>query len=273
MKNFNIKSNKLIDKALLDDFNTKVNEKESFEYKIILIILICINLLEISFFIIFKFHIFNLTQLNTETSFSITDKENTNKRKENQINEKLVQLYSSKKVFHHEYLQIIKSKEEYDRIVGWLNSNYFEMYLCYSNTNETRYSYEPFNYCKYNKVLFILLKTSNGHRFGGALFNFYYNYNEIYDNRAFLFNFDSNTVFKVNNPNKPFTFFKKEERLVFGDEDLVIDFKFKYQQGYANFPKEFGDIDINTINDLTGGNTNFTIVGIEIITLINYDDI
>lgn len=265
-----MKNSEQINTISIEDFNTKSKQKTALIYKLIIVLLIIINIFIIVFFFVFKSQITSFKQLNEQTSSSITSKEVANKIQDSDINSKLVSLYSARG-FHHECLQIVKNKKEYDTIMVWINSFYPEMYLCYSSSEKTLYSYGPFDYCKYSNILVIVLETNDGNRFGGVIFTFDYNSDKSFDQRAFLFNLNTNKVFKVDKASNAYTFYKEEERLVFGEDDLVINFDFKKKESYAKFPINYGDKDNNTISDLTGRNCNFAIIGIEIITKFDYE--
>lgn len=252
----------------IEEYNKKQQETTLILFKIIIFLLGITNSFIIVFFFIFGYHISTIKATNMYVSGDLDKKEKDNYINDKIINKKLVALYTASQVFHNEYLQIIKNEEEYNRLMNWLETTYSQAYLCYSNTANSGFNYDPFHFCKYNMGLIFMFRTYEGNRFGAAIFNFAYeNFEFIEDRNAFLFNLDTNKIFEVKNAKHAYSFQKDIDRLVFGDEDLVIDFYFQTQRIYSKFPRNYGNSN-NTLYDLIGEeaiNGQLSINGLEII--------
>lgn len=252
----------------IEEFNKKRQETTLILFKIIIFLLGITNSFIIVFFFIFRYHVSAIKATNMHISGDIDKKEKDNYINDKIINKKLVALYTASQVFHNEYLQIIKNEEEYNRLMKWLGTNYSQCYLCYSNTANSGFSYDPFRFCQYNTGLIFMFRTYEGNRFGAVIFNFaYYDIEFIEDRNAFLFNLDTNKIFEVKNAKHAYSFEKDIDRLVFGDEDLVIDFNFQTQRISSKFPRNYGNSN-NTLYDFIGEeaiNGQLSINGLEII--------
>lgn len=265
-------NNKPKEGVTIEEFHEK-NKMNRISYlKIIILLLGIVNII----IVIFSFILLSNTSAIRDSNIAINndieikEKEYLNNNK--MINKKLVALYSSYRIFYYKYLQLIKTEDEYNRIMEWLGTKYQDVYLCFSNTGTSGYGYDPFYYCQFNTVLVFIYRTYKGHRFGFVLFNFdYYLTGVIKDEKAFLFNFDNKKIFEVNNSSNAYSFNKDENKLVIGNEDLVIDFTFQNQRCYSKFPNNYGKPG-DTLFDLIGEeavNEHLSLHGLEIVAKYN----
>lgn len=95
-----------------------------------------------------------------------------------------------------------------------------------------------------------------------------YNYDvsESTGNYAFLFNLDTMKTFQMKLFCHAYTINYKKQSIVFGNEDLVINYNLiDGEESYSKFPEAYGHKN-NTLEDLTGGEEYFKFKRFEVLS-------
>ena len=162
-------------------------------------------------------------------------------------------------------IENIKTKEEYDTLLGWSEFDRTNTIVCFKGTYD-KHSAETFrNFC-FNDKLLIILKLDNGKRIGGFISNFWIGDDDTQynDDKAFLFSLDTLKKYPIRNKENAF-FLRKGGFFSFGKEDLYISDNYTEGGCYGKFPIDYGEPNDDVI-DLTGGREEFSIVEIEVLS-------
>ena len=89
------------------------------------------------------------------------------------------------------------------------------------------------------------------------------------DEKSFLFSFDKKERYVINTP-KQALYSDEKYFAVFGNGDIIIKDKYLSNECESYFPKSYGNVNSNTVNDLTGS-SKFNIKRIEVffVNIIN----
>ena len=162
---------------------------------------------------------------------------------------------------------IISTIEELKQIREWVGKA--SIHLMYKSSLHGDNLTELYQRVKGKSNLIIMVKSKNGHRFGGyTSSNFepfkYHGYEGDVikaDEKAFVFNLDLNKKYPVREFR--YAVISDEKYTIdFGDGDLFIPNGFKEKQSYSEFPKNYGN-ETETKLELTGGEDEFLIEEME----------
>ena len=255
----------LIDKKAFEEFYQNEHKKTLLIYRIGIIFLLVINVILIIFYFLYKCQISNTKNNSVMIVKEIEDLKLSYKEKEKITNRRLVNYYSNKRVLSYLMIENIKTKEEYDTLIGWSELDRNNTIVCFKGTYD-KHSAETFrNFC-YNDKLLIVLKLDNGKRIGGFISNFWLGDDDTQysDDKAFLFSLDTLKKYPIRNKEKAF-FLRKGGFFSFGREDLYISDNYTEGGCYAKFPIDYGDPNDDVL-DFTGGREEFAIVEMEILS-------
>ncbi len=180
---------------------------------------------------------------------------------------------------------IIKTYKEYESLKNLIEKNSIITFSLIYKTETHGDNANLFREISRNYSTFLLLvETQEGKRFGGftvqgfrpkkfieALldtFGINRNYFTL-DEKSFLFSFDKKERYVINTP-KQALYSDEKYFAVFGNGDIIIKDKYLSNECESYFPKSYGNVNSNTVNDLTGS-SKFNIKRIEVffVNIIN----
>lgn len=268
--------NKIINTKTLEEYNNKEQSKTKCYHVILISIFSLIIAIMIAFIIVFKYQMFTIKNKSLSLSSAILAK--SNKTKElNVINNKM--LLNLNGLFKNNLdlqLNNFKSVDEFNLIRRWAGEKN-KITVCYKGTYDKDNENAFETYCTNRSWLAFVFKTESRRRFGAIIFTSIYKMNEYHsDSRAFLFSLDDSQkrMFKINNPDKAFMYHRNNDdnTLFHFGEDLIIAKDYlNNKNSKAQFPIDFGT-QSHKLNDLTGGESSFRIIELEILSDVNYMD-
>lgn len=272
--------NKIINTEALDEYNNKDTSRTKRLYIIFISIISLTISIMIIFIFIFRYHIYAFQTKSSSLSSNIIKKSN-NSNKVNKISDKmLLNLEGLFKDYLFLQTSNIKSMDEFNLIRQWTGEKK-RIIICYKGTFDISNKNGFEDYCTNRRWLVFVFKTESRKRIGAIIFNAdyirdYYHYDE----KAFLFSFDNQKKFAINNPSKAFKFNRGGDNdnnndnandnandndylFQFGD-DLMISKDYLFNKNSrAQFPIDYGTSN-DKLNDLTGGESSFRIIELEI---------
>lgn len=263
--------NLYIKSSLLDYENLKYNIKENKRsLKYLAFILFASNTILFIFTIAFNLTISSIKNTNNAVNIQLKKIRMFHLIKQRKINYMLVNLYNKKERTGSMLTNILKSKEEYNKIMTLLPLKILpNVYFCYqaSSMNDNQKYFK--DHCLTYRSL-ILMRTQNGRRFGAYIGKrkHLYHFDEFVDDQSsFLFNIDNNKMFQVQNSQQAYIIYK-EGYFMFGNEDLVIKPNFLNESTcLSKFPSNYGN-NSNSYEDLTGEKFNFQLSEFEVFNLL-----
>lgn len=181
-------------------------------------------------------------------------------------------------IFYPYTSDIITNIDEFEFLRDTLGKVNFKMLF---NSNIHGDHSKDFKKLTTKKYILMLVKTSNGNRFGGytshnfspVLAGLSQNAIDIVksDPCSFLFNLDTKKIYEINEENESMALSCDDYSTVgFGENDLFIPNHFLTNNGKSEFPVNFGKNAEK--NELTGGEEKFKIVSLEAYQVIFYEE-
>lgn len=280
--------NKIINTEALDEYNNKDTSRTKRFYIIFISIISLMLSIMIIFIFIFRYHIYAFQTKSSSLSSNIIKKSN-NSNKINKISDKmLLNLEALFKDYLFLQTSNIKSMDEFNLIRQWTGEKK-RIIICYKGTFDISIKNAFEDYCTKKRWLVFVFKTESRKRIGAIILNAAYRRDYYhYDEKAFLFSFDNQKKFAINNPSKAFKFNRggddddnnanpnpNDYLFQFGD-DLMISKDYLFNKNSrAQFPIDYGTSN-DKLNDLTGGESSFRIIELEIFSdyfsSLNYRD-
>lgn len=258
--------------SLLDYINLKYNQiNENKRYlKYFAFILFASNIILFIFIITFNYTISSVRNTNNAVDNQLKEIKLSRSIKQGKINHLLVNLINKKDRSGSMLTNIIKSKEEYNKIMGLLPLKTMpNVYFCYQASSMNENLKYFINHCLTYRAL-ILMRTQNGRRFGAYIGKrqYLFHLDEFVDDQtAFLFNLDNNKTFLVQNSQQAYIIYK-DGYFMFGNEDLIIKPNFLNESTcLSKFPSNYGNKS-DSYEDLTGEKFNFRLSEFEVYSLL-----
>jgi hypothetical protein len=265
------------DRKAFDEYQENEKGKTICLFKTFIMFLIITNAFFVFFIISYKIQLSQTKTNNINTSNEIASYQDINIQKESQNYKMLVNLFAVIDTKFNSLTDILRSKEEYNKVMAYANMDKFSSYICYQGSIDGD-SYKGYHsYCGLFPDQIILIELTDGTRIGAYISNAQSIGPEeddkvVDDYNAILFNIDTNFSYKINDPHNAFTIYKNGLFKI-GDNDLFIaDKYFTNDNSFSEFPSQFGSSDIPKYS-LTNGQRNFKIRQLEVFTLWNEIDL
>ena len=255
----------LIDRKAFEEYQENEKKKTILIYKGLLTAFIAINIILISFIIIYRIQISaarsNINTLQTELNSQLE----TNSKLTATVNRKAVNLFSNVSVNKNLILELFNDSNEYETLMQWTNINKEDLFLCFKSTYDGDDPHLMRRYCDGDKLI-VVIKAENGKRFGGFVsgVTFTKDVQKYETDKAFLFSLDNMKKFPIRNPSNAFIV-ETDGFFSFGNDIKISNGYRDRKVNSANFPSDYGDSS-NTLEELTGGMRNFDIYEMEILT-------
>lgn len=255
----------LIDRKAFEEYQENEKKKTILIYKGLLIAFIAINLILISFMVVYRIQI-SATQSNINTlQTELASQLETNSKLSATVNRKAVNLFSNVSVNKNLILELFNSSNEFETLMQWTNINKEDLILCFKTTYDGEDPHLMRRYCDGEKLI-VVIKADNGKRFGGFISGIALTKDiERYEtDKAFLFSLDNMKKYPIRNPSNAFIL-EEDGFFSFGNDLKISNGYGNGKLNSADFPSDYGDSS-NTLDELTGGMRNFDIYEMEILT-------